>query len=149
MRELDRGSPENLDSRLPQNGGTSSRKSRFRAPGNHPKPGFPDVSKQRSVFAKVAISSSRQPTKTWIPRYIKTGEYVGGAALIRDPGNRPKSAISDHKTAEFGAGSPDFELRGTSHPGPEDPNRPGSAISTRKAPIGRTGAPETDHSIRG
>merc|ERR1712015_145814 len=93
MRELAYGSRQKLDFPAPQNGGISSRKSRFRALGSLAKHGFPGTSKRRNVFAKLAISSSGKPAKIWISRYIKTGEYVGGASLIRNPGNRPKSAI--------------------------------------------------------
>merc|ERR1712015_121492 len=57
-----------------QNAGTCSRKS--------PKIGFPGAAKQRNLFAEVAISSSGRPAKTRISRYMKTGEYVGGASLI-------------------------------------------------------------------
>merc|ERR1712015_112754 len=84
---------KNWFSRRPKTAEFSSRKSRFRAPVSLAKPGFPGTSKQRKVFAKLAISSSGKPVKIWISRYIKTGEYDGRASLIRNPGNRPKSAI--------------------------------------------------------
>ena len=45
-----RGTSQNLDFQIPQNSGTYSRKSRFRAPGNRPKFGFRGTSKQGNTL---------------------------------------------------------------------------------------------------
>merc|ERR1712015_27373 len=93
-----REAPQNLDFQVHRNTGTYSRNSRFRAPGNRPKLGFRGTSKQGN---------------TLVGR-----RSFGIRGICQNP------PFPDHKTVEFGAESPDFEPRGTSHPDPEGPNRP-------------------------
>ena len=163
MRELARGSRENLDFQVPRNVGISSRKSRFRAPVRLPKPGFPGTSKQRNVVAKVAISSSGEPPKTWISRYLKTAERIRDSRdfELRETGKKLDFEVHQNRqirwwgvaNSESGE-SPKIRhfrtikrwnlVRKAPISSPAEP-----AIPTRKAPIGRTGGPETDLSIRG
>ena len=163
MRELDRGSRENLGSPIPQSGGTSSRKSRFRAPGSLAKPGFPGTSKQRKIFAKVAIWSCGEPRETWVSRYLKTAERIRESRdfELRETGKNldfdvhPNRRIHWWRVANSESGESakirHFRtikrwdlLRKAPISSPAEP-----AIPTRNARVGRAGASITGHSIRG
>ena len=134
-----------MDFQISQNSGTYSRKSRFRAPGNRPKPGFPDISKQRNVFAKVAISSSGKPAKIWISRYIKTGKIRRWGVANSESGESPK--IRHFRTIKrwnLVRGAPISSSAEPAIParkvrtGPDQPSRPGRPQSVEPGVRKRT-----------
>ena len=163
MRELAHGSRQKLDFPAPQNGGISSRKSRFRAPGSLAKPGFPGTSKQRNIFAKVAIWSCREPRETWISRYLKTAERIRESRdfELRETGKNLDFEVHQNRRIHWWgvANSESGESPKIRHfrtikrwnlvrEAPVSSSAE-PAIPTRNARIGRTGASITGHSIRG
>merc|ERR1712015_449269 len=138
-----------------QNAGTCSRKS--------PKIGFPGAPKRRNFIAEVAISSSGKPRKIWISRYIETPERIRETRdfEFRETGQNLDFALHQNRGIRWWgvANSESGESAKIRHfrtikrwnlvreapiSCPAEPATP-----TRKAPIGRTGGPETDLSIRG
>ena len=128
-----------------------------------PKIGFPGAPKRRNFFAEVAISSPGKPRKTWIPRYIETPERIRETRdfELRETGQKLDFDVHQNRgirwwgvaNSESGESAKIRQFRAikrwnlvrkapissTAEP----------AVPTRKAPIGRTGGPETDLSIRG
>ena len=159
MRGLYRGSREKLDFPVPQNGGISSldlreasqnldfqvhrnsgtysRKSRFGAAGNRAKPGFPDISKQRNVFAEVAILSSGKPAKNLDFEVHQNRRIHWWGVANSESGESPK--IRHFRTIKRWNLVREAPVSSSAEP----------AIPTRNARIGRTGASVTGHSIRG
>ena len=138
-----------------QNAGTCSRKS--------PKTGFPGAPKRRNFFAEVAISSSGNPRKTWISRYIETAERICETRdfELRETGQKLDFEVHQNRGirwwrgANSGSGGspkirhfPTIKRRILAREAPISGSAE-PAIPARKAPIGRTGASITGHSIRG